>query len=119
MRVADREERRTEYPLADAWVERVLAAEMVAAVLVAHLDHGHQVVAMEDDVARVVVVGGNVGEPLSIAAEPVARILRYQRVDILRRHGLPHGRPAPFELLHRDRGFDAFDRWHPIPHNPC
>ena len=102
--VADREERRAEHPVADAGVERVLAAEIVAAVLVAHLDDGHQVVAVEDDVARIVVVRRDVGEPFDIAAEPVARILRDQRIDALRVHLLAHGRPAPFELLPRKSG---------------
>src|SRR5262249_43102910 len=99
-------------PIADTGIERVLAAEIGLAILVAHFDHGHQVVAMEDDVARIIVMGGDVGEPFHVAAEPVAGILGDECVDVACRYLLAHGRPAPLELRHGDGSFNAFDGGH-------
>lgn len=111
--VADGQERRRGEDLANAAVDRIAAIEFALHAGRAHRDDRHQVLAVEDHRGRIAVVGGDVGEPFDVAAEPVVVGLHHQCVDVLVRHALPDQRPTSGELGIRDPRHDPFRFRHP------
>ena len=101
--ISNRGESRGGENFADAAMHLVVAAELAAPAARAHVDHGHEVVGVEDHRLRIAVGGGVVGEPFGIAAEPVVVTLHDQRFDLLLGHRRTHRRPAAVELGVGDR----------------
>ena len=80
--------------LADAAMQRFIGSEADPIAGWSHLDHAHRSVGMEDHRARIAVVGGKVGEPFHIAAQPVVGVLHHDRIDAVILHDAVHRAPA-------------------------
>src|SRR5579864_2432664 len=66
------------------------------------LDHSHQIRCMEDDCSR--IIGGDIREPLNIAAGEVPGILRHQGIEAALVHVISDQLPSPIEFLNGDPG---------------